>query len=135
MVSQKDIRVGNWLLMVFAPEKNTHPELNYHPKKVKEQDLAVLQTCLPIPLTSELLRKCGFVNEEGVWCKYQQVDEGRALVLRRRQKDEWYVKDIRIKAPPLFLHQLQNLYYALTGKELKVGLDTYRIFDQSTVLL
>lgn len=135
MVSLKDVRVGNWLLVVFAPEKNSHPVLNYHPKALKEPDLAALQTCLPIPLTADLLRRCGFVNEGGVWFKYQQVDEGRALVLRRKQQDEWYVKDTPIKAPPLFLHQLQNLYYALTGKELKVALDTYRIFDQSTVVL
>jgi hypothetical protein len=135
MVSLKEIRVGNWLLVVFAPENHSGPVINYQPKAVEESDLVALNTFLPMPLTIDLLRKCGFIEEGGVWCKYQQVGEGRALVLKRKQKEEWYVADIKIKAPPLYMHQLQNLFYALTGKELKVALDTYRIFDPSMMVL
>jgi hypothetical protein len=135
MVSLKDIRVGNWLLVVFARENNSGPVINYQPKAVKESDLVALNTFLPMPLTIDLLRKCGFVEEAGAWCKYQQVGEGRSLVLKRKHKEEWYVADIKLKGAPLYLHQLQNLFNALTGKELKVALDTYRIFDPSMMVL
>ena len=47
MVSLKDIRVGNWLLVVFAPEKNSGTEINYQPKAVMKSDLAALNTFLP----------------------------------------------------------------------------------------
>ena len=82
----------------------------------------------PIPLTEELLLKCGFykaqylehifqININGLYFAFDEAFEG--------EKDENIVGDfdecvtIRI---PKYLHQLQNIYFALTGKELEINL-------------
>lgn len=82
----------------------------------------------PIPLAEELLLKAGFykaeylehifqININGLYFAFDEAFEG--------EKDENIVGDfdecvtIRI---PKYLHQLQNLYFALTGNELEINL-------------
>jgi hypothetical protein len=69
-----------------------------------------------IPLTKSILLKCGFkfdcdlkksLVNTGIWFN---IDNMEATYLSQ--------KLIRIK----YVHQLQNLYFALTGKELQVNL-------------
>lgn len=66
----------------------------------------------PIPLTEEWLVKLGFERIESI----TQKD---GLTIRGRKNFEVYVhdynKDLRIE----WVHQLQNLYFALVGEELK----------------
>jgi hypothetical protein len=135
MVNGTDIRMGNWLLVVYASEKPNSLVINYQPKAIEPGDLCALNTCLPIALTNAVLEKCGFIYDEGMWCKYQSVEEGRVLVLQRSGNEGWFVEGVAIKTAPRYLHQLQNLFYALTGKELKVALETYHVFDPSSVIL
>lgn len=71
----------------------------------------------PIPITEDLLVKCGFVKDgEGDYCKgdfcFRWQFNALTLLL-----DTGYIK------PPLMhIHQLQNLYFALTGEELTINL-------------
>ena len=81
----------------------------------------------PIPLTPEILEKCGFEkvenpkqygwyisvgNRELCWCHADYI----SLEFKVGQLDDFCdtIKDIDCK----HLHQLQNLYFALTGEEL-----------------
>lgn len=73
----------------------------------------------PIPLTPEVLEKCGLSN---VWIKesWMIVEDrsdldlfGYAMKVRNASR----TKEIEF-AYFKYLHQLQNLYFALTGKEL-----------------
>ena len=100
----------------------------YHSKDNEHGGFYKLEDLKPIPLTEELLLKSGFykaeylehifnINIDGLYFAFDEAFEGG--------KDENIVGDfdecvtIRI---PKYLHQLQNLYFALTGKELEINL-------------
>lgn len=81
----------------------------------------------PIPLTPEILEKCGFVFDGDF--NYQN---GK-LILHDMTDTEikcfevyWqYPKDIMVVANFLtvkYVHKLQNLYYELMGEELEISL-------------
>lgn len=129
MIDVKELRIGNYVFPkngsgavsvigeVFAIDdyrvsvKGNHNQYDYH----------LLE---PIPLTKELLLKCGFV--------YNAVDESfDRLNLRVRILGNsccafigfevgtgkvWYDANLEIKS----LHQLQNINFVLTGKELEI---------------
>jgi hypothetical protein len=71
----------------------------------KERDLI-----LPIPLTEEWLLKLGFIKHvsQSIWYTLNKVDVWFF--------DGKYVNDIDVEIK--YVHQLQNLYFALTNEEL-----------------
>lgn len=77
----------------------------------------------PIPLTEELLLKCGF-REEALDEDIQTYVFGKwDFVIHKNyiNDDEFWLtgnEDCIIK----YLHQLQNLYFAITGEELEIEL-------------
>lgn len=89
----------------------------------------------PIPLTEEILLKCGFekvstmldlpIYEIGVMPtfiieKFTEISDYFTLrycdVITRKLGESYRICDVK------YLHQLQNLIYCLTGKELEVKL-------------
>jgi len=50
------------------------------------------------------------------------IDEGLPFLRYKLEEKCWYLRTEKIPAQPVYLHQLQNLYYALTYKELNVQL-------------
>ena len=89
----------------------------------------------PIPLTEEWLVKCGFVKDSKIeylmghinntYTKSYLIigtyDNVFSPCVRMYDRDDWaYYEEIgeNIK----YLHQLQNLYFALTGEELTINL-------------
>lgn len=90
-----------------------------------------IDQCLPIPLSPEWLERCGFKikhetsEEEPLTYSILKMDldiarEEEGYYLRYECQDSYY--DSNIGTPILYLHQLQNLYFALTGEELNVKL-------------
>jgi hypothetical protein len=65
--------------------------------------------CEPILLTDEWLKRFGFTKDEKYYSKESfDVD-----------LDEWFgFHKMVISCPLKYVHQLQNLYFALTGEEL-----------------
>lgn len=78
--------------------------------------------CQGIPLTEEILLKCGFDNFEG-WITHEDCD-----FILECEDNSWEEPSIDVIFEGRYLtcienlHQLQNLYYYLVGKELKVKL-------------
>ena len=91
----------------------------------------------PIPLTNEILLKTGFqynetdeeytigsigfeASEEDVDRHFSLADGGKIFELWSENKKDFecYFSNIPIKS----VHQLQNLYFALTGEELEIKL-------------
>jgi len=70
----------------------------------------------PIPLTEELLLKCGF--EKSHVTNFTLEFENHELEININKYYSWLNnKDI---TPILYLHSLQNIFFALTNQELKI---------------
>lgn len=123
-VKASELRIGNFIeaqgkiiLVESIHEKglNVYSTVEYGHTSVIEPDIS-LSEANPIPLTPEILEKCGFGQSESIHFHGQLRGEnhkGVAVVVR-------YIKDFMIF--PQYLHQLQNLYFALTGTELEIKL-------------
>jgi hypothetical protein len=83
----------------------------------------------PIPLTEEILLKLGFKNIDigGNFITYTDLEHNYYLQIDVRKNDRKYlildnsVDELRAfsMVDIEYVHQLQNLYFALTGEELK----------------
>jgi len=114
----KDLRVDNWVSSAFGFVKVS--EIRLMECTVRTEDFTV-NTCVwtsklqPIPLTEEILLKCKWQLVKGIYFyinSYFCIDNSGRL---------YYHGDytgINIHT----VHQLQNLYFALTGKELEINL-------------
>lgn len=78
-----------------------------------------------IPLTPEILEKCGFVNNDDPMGDFEEMYENELgdKIDKENGIYKWWHNDryytyVELKT----LHQLQNLYFALTGEELEVKL-------------
>lgn len=77
---------------------------------------------LPIPITKELLLKCGFYTSD--WDDNTsfrlQISDYYTLVVNL-EFDTYELGDLDIRKIT-YLHELQNLYFILTGNELKINI-------------
>lgn len=119
----KELRIGNWI---------NHPE-NYA-IEVNSTTIDLMSALKnnrfnPVPLTEEILLKAGF--EKKGWQQYLKMKiseynslwyfDGIISILCEGLRD--YDDLVTIKLEYEYLHQLQNLYYALTGEELEIDLN------------
>lgn len=126
-IKPQDLRIGNYVYCESEsnePYKVTCVAENYILfDKGKVDMLAVYRALSPIPLTDEIKRKCGIKVRciqhgkivMGVGWDYFDNEDGRHA----------YVAPIDTRNIDLhcrYLHELQNLYWAVTGEELEVEL-------------
>lgn len=133
MVQANELRIGNFI-------SSPRGELEIVEIGVKNNDYYAtfngihegyyLEVCEPIPLTQELLLKCGAKLRE-VNCGWEYYDiDGFVISVNVKDKrvffsafdrdGEKYVNDFDLELETI--HQLQNLYFALSNKELEVNL-------------
>lgn len=129
MIDAKELRIGNVLLyLVKANEWITVSELREYDLRARDSydtELGFLYTdeksIAPIPLTSEILEVCGFVKGSKVL-----YNKGDLYIERDGSKWDCWLHDGDVYnfsiRPQKYLHQLQNLYYSLTGEELTVNI-------------
>ena len=132
MIDCKDLRIGNW---VYSPEDEnviiesvkkdwcdvrTKGDGEFH-----ESYGCPTQNLEPIPLTPELLVKCGFEIVNSDVHNITHAYNGYLAINTYTEGGEyWWLRyyqggtNINIK----YLHQLQNIYYLLIGKELEIDL-------------
>lgn len=127
MLSPTDVRAGNWVLKVMGADRDNEPFIEYKALALEEHDNTFAKDCFPIPLSSIILGYCGFKLQLDHWYKYLEREGADiAAPVLKYENRTWYVNDFRVPAQPLYVHQLQNLWYALTGQELVVNLGLYR---------
>lgn len=77
----------------------------------------------PIPLTPEILEKCGFEEKEPKgWYFKKPSPISQTMELFHQDNEPFHYVDGAFAPNVEFVHQLQNLYFALTGKELDINL-------------
>lgn len=133
MINENELRLGNYILQKIntriIPVKFTHQHFELL-KVGNTKDL------FPVILKAEVLEKCGFSENK----KYPLLPEAREFILvlpvigNATNEIRAYIKNNKecfgratINNLPVsnnfyHLHQLQNLYFALTAEELDVNL-------------
>ncbi len=110
MIQANELRIGNWV------KDAEYLSDNYMVVRMVSSDL----DARPIPLTPKILEKAGFryknfthnLNKLSICLPGNSYKDGRTYF------NSWCI----IEGIPNSLHQLQNLYFALTGTELEIKL-------------
>ena len=103
----EELRIGNLVIYGGSVVKMNLHEFTHF--------LRFPETYMPITLTEEILLKCGFVN----WDKVDDCYIIKGLIIWKcNEMFLCYKNGVHIK----YLHQLQNLYFALTNEELEINL-------------
>lgn len=124
MIQSSELRIGNYIDFECSNTVESfhcsegkitaiHTD-HVYVNTIKVPRLGMLKT---IPLTEEWLLKCGFnkisINYEKRGIAIWYSSQSRSYVFRYGHQSETIIE---------YVHQLQNLYFALTGEELEVML-------------
>ena len=127
MIDNKELRKGNKILVgpmvqtvkAIYDDDAIRTELYYVHDSTDDKAPNVAK---PIPLTEEWLLRMGFKEVkmvDGIWAYCYQgfyyVNDGQIRFMC--EKDGVIFLDQNVL---IYIHQLQNLYFALTGEELKI---------------
>ena len=130
MIAANELRIGNWVMYdnrLFQIEaiSRSLPCLNTDEFGIGVVDWNNIN---PIPLTPEILEKCGFVkpskndNHGGLLVSIGNDVSIRLKPLISGEGYYWDNFNGAYKVIINHLHQLQNLYFALTNSELTINL-------------
>ncbi|HEU4904410.1 MAG TPA: hypothetical protein VFT06_16505 [Flavisolibacter sp.] len=124
MIDKKEIRAGNWVIK--GSDTNAVSETFYVYKSLEDEySFTFTDHYFPIPLSPDVLGRSSFRHAFGNWFKNIEVDgidEGLPFLRYNQKTKQWYLFERLLPFQPTFLHQLQNLYFALTNKELAITL-------------
>ncbi len=123
-MNAKELRIGNWLEW-----DNEYYQIeigSFYTQLKSEDGRRLFNEIKPIPLTPEILKKAGFrkINYYDGNSFGLKISDSHEFVCNERVfylacDDSFYNEVLdHIK----YLHQLQNLYFALTGEELNIEL-------------
>ena len=109
MINKRELRIGNLVKVNYI----------FQVKEIKQDginsiwgDYQYSYTALqPIPLTEEILNKTNLRAD----IKKDYYEYGNFFL--ERASNSWYCEHIEVTS----LHQLQNIYFALSGEELDVS--------------
>jgi hypothetical protein len=131
MIDVKELRLGNYLLQKINNRISTVKCGFPHFEVVSRQGTKDLY---PVVLNAEILEQCGFSENK----EYPLLPDAREFILllpvmgSNKNEIRAYIKNNKecfgrasLNSLPAsnnfyYLHQLQNLFFALTGKELNV---------------
>jgi hypothetical protein len=128
-IKATELRIGNYIKLMFNYEdyetiQVTSDELVDVDKKRADYE--------PLPLTEDWLFKFGFKNtdkDDNDYITYTDANHDYYLQIDTRRRDGKYTildnsfDDLRAfsMVDIVYVHQLQNLYFALTGEELTLN--------------
>jgi len=112
-----ELRIGNWVIL--QQDDNGIQRYNHD---VDAIDIAVAvdnpERFSPIPLSPELLEAMGFEERQESW-EHPNISLGKPNLNLCTAYGEYTVSFKK----NTYLHQLQNLFYSLTGEELSIDLN------------
>lgn len=114
MIEPRELMAGNWVKDPYNVERQM---------TAKDVWRAETMAFYPIPLSPEVLKKCGFVERQESFFLYYSKEYIHVAVTRKVELEyldektyAWIAGNTIVHLT--FLHELQNLYFALTGTEL-----------------
>ena len=117
-----ELRIGNWVKWNYEERSdgNAYPvEFGYELDDIKNNPNIVK----PIPLTEEWLKRFGYYTSNGPWGTIAVRGDGRKTTYQLDRYGEYWTHDREgYRVDLKYVHQLQNLYFALTGQELELKL-------------
>jgi hypothetical protein len=128
MINPVEIRAGNWVIKITGTDMSLLPFFEYKAIAPDEYYYTFAKVCFPIKITPAVLGKCGFRHEFGDWYinrPAEGIDEGLPFLKYRHTDNCWYLEKTKLWSQPLYLHQLQNLFYALSNEELNIQLGNF----------
>lgn len=135
MINKKELRIGN---IIYDATRTIRPVEyiggtigltndiggtdKYQHDPIFSYDIDMLS---PVELSASILKKCGFKKDEqsmyGGWLI--KLNEGESMRIVNYDSIGWHWPMNGYNKPVVnYLHQLQNLYHGLTGKELNINL-------------
>lgn len=130
ILKASDLRIGNWILGGrgdgVIKQQVTIEMMEY----LLNENFAPHAAIQPIPLTPEILEKCGYKQFDDDRDDILELETENHLCYLRKEKDGSltpvepadYPEYVAIGIELKYLHQLQNLYHSLTGTELEFKL-------------
>ena len=121
MIKTNELRIGNFVsinngfeMLVHSIFQNDTVYLDFIPPLINESDVLEedYKDLVAIPLTKEWLLKAGFERLFHTGSTYSL----RYFNVSDFGENGIYLYDV--KQPIKYVHQLQNLYFAMTGEEL-----------------
>tara|TARA_R110000868_G_scaffold256359_2_gene513078 strand:+ start:510 stop:872 length:363 start_codon:yes stop_codon:yes gene_type:complete len=116
----KELRLGNWVNFKFS-DSNSNVMICHNDLKNFERNIRIGEfnnIYKPIPLTEEWLLRFGFRD-----LGYGEWEKGD-IILDNEYTDKgiWNIRETvsHLSIDVKYVHQLQNLYFALTGEELTI---------------
>lgn len=123
----KNLRIGNLLSFSGEPvaiNAGFIYDCDYWNRNPERQDAVLFENVEPIPLTAEWFEKCGgrtggeqvlFISMPKIKAElhFEMKPYGNVIVLKS-DFGEFVPEDIE------YVHQLQNLFFAVTGEELTI---------------
>ena len=117
-----ELRIGNWIMMTEGATSKLIPQ------KATWNDMANIENfpallCAPISLTEEWLLKFDFYNSKSGQITCYRHPESYILLSSDTEGglDVGHEKHAALLANIKYVHQLQNLFFALRGKELELS--------------
>lgn len=116
----KDLRIGN-----LVNKYDEFAEVWINGYEIEAEDILALRDGINsyecIPLTPEWLIRGGFVlHNPGNYYARTWGENGVSILVFRKEYNLWcYQLGKGLDKPIEYIHQLQNLFHSLTGKELE----------------
>lgn len=126
MVDVKELRIGNWVYYLGCRAKINSISVSSSCGYVStfSSGIVTQNQIEPIPLTEDLILKCGFTESYSDSKGYIYSINGVKFLRCFFDIPSFFIEteedDDLFNRPIDNLHQLQNIYYALIGQELEV---------------
>ena len=114
-----ELKVENYYIDICGSE-SVWKENSFEHYKTAKVDIKDLK---PIPLTEEWLLKWGFFKEKELTFTKEINENKQFSIVLYKNTNNWtfpYYHKVNTLTSFKYIHQLQNLYFALTGEELKI---------------
>jgi len=128
MIDPREVRVGNWVLKITGTDTNTQYYFEYKSIAPDDYYYTFAKVCYPIKVTPTILGESGFKHDFGDWYinrPAEGIDDGLPFLRYHQSDSSWYLQKMKLWSQPIYVHQLQNLFHALSNEELDIHLGNF----------